>query len=78
MPREALHLQDEAGTARDVFLYSRSLMVAGPQALDPESLPAIRVDGVLEPLQNLVSSCHAPHEARAPLLRRRRAVTCSP
>ena len=38
-------MQDDAGNARDVFLYSRSLMVAGPQALEPETLPAIRLDG---------------------------------
>ncbi len=31
--------------ARDVFLYDRRLMVAGPQALVPERLPALRVQG---------------------------------
>ena len=44
---EAPELQDEVGKARDVFLYSRSLMVAGSQALVLESLPSIRVDGTL-------------------------------
>ena len=71
--------QDDGAVARDVFLYDRRLMVAGPQALVPEQLPALRVQGAPSKQCSYTpgfyaSLCCAP---RAPLVRRAAAMPLS-
>lgn len=59
-------VQDEAGVARDVFLYCKSHLRPGAAVPEPETLPASHIDGEL----NLISSttmCPRTHPAPSAL-----------